>query len=63
MKKKHAVLEKKLFLEKEVLAALNTNDRSKVLGGILPTRQAQCYTRAETCATIPYTQQACKPCA
>ncbi len=62
MKKKNVNLDRKLFLGKKVLAALNTNDRDKVLGGVLPTRLQQCYTRSETCATIPYTQRACKPC-
>lgn len=62
MKKKNLNLEKKLFLDKEVLAALNTRQQYQVLGGVAYTMKQPCATGGASCETIPYTQDACKVC-
>lgn len=62
MKKKNINFEKKLFLDKAVLAALNTRQSDYVLGGVAYTMKQPCATGGASCETIPYTQDACKLC-
>lgn len=61
MKKKQVNLDRKLFLNKETLAELNNIAQYQVQGGAAPTFRTICVTRAESCPTIPYTENACKP--
>ncbi|PSL48024.1 hypothetical protein CLV51_102884 [Chitinophaga niastensis] len=64
MRKRKMPLEKKLSLNKETIAALNTQQQAAIAGGLqLFTRRFPCeYTLYETCATIPPHQQACVAC-
>ncbi len=62
MKKKNVQLDKKLFLGKAVLAALNSSLLEHVLGGAAYTMKQPCATGGASCETIPYTQDACKLC-
>lgn len=49
MKKRKVELDKKLFLDKGTIAALNANQQTAVLGGDLYTDREYCvYTRYQT---------------
>jgi hypothetical protein len=61
--KKKISLEKKLFCNKTTIAVLTNEQRQILAGGVAPvTYLPKCYTRQETCMTIPYTEMACVPC-
>ncbi|MGO4293026.1 class I lanthipeptide [Chitinophaga sp. RAB17] len=55
MRKRKMPLEKKLSLNKESIALLNTTQQTMIAGGLLPlTLRPPCMdTQAETCVTIP----------
>ncbi len=60
MKKTQMNLDRKLFLNKKILAELNAS-AYQVRGGAAATLKTFCITRAESCQTIPYTENACRP--
>lgn len=60
--KKKAALNKKLLLGKNIIASLSKDQQQKLAGGVIITVGDRCYTRAETCATIRYTERFCRPC-
>lgn len=64
MKKKNINLEKKLFLNKEVLAELNNRQQQQVAGGAAASRRLPCVTEASggSCNTIPPMGYACIYC-
>jgi hypothetical protein len=64
MKKKNVSLKQKLFLNKEVLAELNTHQQQQALGGAGLSRKLPCVTQAGagSCNTIPPMQEACIYC-
>ena len=61
MKKKNAVLNRKLFLNKAVLAELNLRQQQALTGGAAPSRKLPCVTvaGAGSCNTTPPNQDAC----
>jgi hypothetical protein len=63
MKKKHLPLSKKLFLSKETISALNSQQQSGIAGGQLtPSRLMFCITNGGSCNTIPPGQNMCIAC-
>lgn len=63
MKKKTLKAEKKLYFGKSAVAVLSDSQQENIAGGLPPvTLDRKCYTREETCQTIPYTQMACVFC-
>lgn len=60
--KKKAALQKKLLLDKNIIASLSKDKQYMIAGGAPVTMNPRCQTWAETCQTIPYTQNACVPC-
>lgn len=64
MRKTKLCLEKKLSLNKETIALLNTTQQAMIAGGLPPlTLRPPCsVTQYETCDTIPPHQMACIRC-
>ncbi|MCW3465563.1 class I lanthipeptide [Chitinophaga nivalis] len=63
MKKKKMQLDRKLFLHKSTIAALNKEQQLLLEGGVdRPTRPPLCGTINNTCPTRPVGQVACRPC-
>ena len=64
MRKKKLSFEKKLSLNKETIASLNTAQLAVIAGGAAPvTQDVRCsYTYYETCMTIPVGEKLCVNC-
>ncbi|MBC9932855.1 class I lanthipeptide [Chitinophaga qingshengii] len=63
MKKKILKAEKKLYFGKSAIAVLSASQQEILAGGLPPvTLDRKCYTRDQTCETIPYTQMNCIYC-
>ncbi|RAJ08764.1 natural product precursor [Chitinophaga skermanii] len=60
MKKKKLQLAKLTF-DKNVVAVLNEQEMTALLGGAA-TNNTLCATQPVTCQTIPYTQMNCRKC-
>jgi hypothetical protein len=61
MKKKKISLNKKLFLDKAVIASLNQRQQQLLAGGLRP-KTMTCFTFLDTCETFPADAQICFAC-
>lgn len=60
--KKKANLQKKLSINKTIVANLSKDNMQLLAGGAVLTRSDRCATGGGSCETIPYTQWACVLC-